>query len=188
MLTVLGITIGIAAVIGVVAFGNAGQARVRQQMDNLGNNLVLNRVQSATHAIPAPTLRPAIAIKNQVSAVSLHVDAQTQVVYGNQNWFTSYRGVAPEYFVIKRWSVDQGALFSQEDVDWAVDICAIGRALRHQLLGGEDPIGKVIRVTGFLRKVVATLLAKGVALSGQDQDGRLMPPYTTTPRTGMGTR
>jgi hypothetical protein len=68
-----------------------------------------------------------------------------------------------------------------------VDICAIERALRHQLLGGEDPIGKVIRVTGFLRKLVATPQAKGVALSGQDQDDTLMPPYTTTPRTGMGT-
>jgi putative ABC transport system permease protein len=161
LLTVLDITIGIAAVICVVAIGNADQARVQQQMDNLGNNLVLNRVHTATHAISAPTLRPALAIKNQVSTVSLHVDAQTQVVYGNQNWFTSYRGVAPEYFASKRWS--------------------------HQLLGGEDPIGKVSRVTGFLCKVVATLQAKGVALSGQDQDDTFMLPYTTTPRTGVAT-
>ncbi len=190
LLTVLGITIGIAAVICVVAIGRAGQSEVQKQLDNLGNNLVwieaggraVNGVRTGTHGTPTLTLADAMAIKNQIpviTSVSPHVDAQTQVIYNNQNWYTSFRGVAPEYFDIKRWEVDQGAFFSEEDVERAADVCVIGRTVREQLFGGDDPIGKVIRVKGMPCKVVGTLQAKGVALSGQDQDDTLMVPYTT---------
>src|SRR5690349_24892938 len=91
----------------------------------------------------------AVAIKNQIpliKSVSPNVDGSIQIIYGNQNWYTGYRGVSPEYFDIKRWYVDQGAVFSQDDVDRAADVCAIGRTVRDQLFGAEDPIGKVIRV------------------------------------------
>jgi putative ABC transport system permease protein len=157
VLTVLGITIGIAAVICVVAIGKAGQARVEQQLNNLGDNFVwveaggrsVNGVRTGNHLTKTLVMGDAIAIKNQVSlikAISPQVDDPTQVVYGNQNWHTSYRGVTPEYFEIKRWYVDQGAIFSQDDVDRAADVCTIGRTVRDQLFGVEDPIGKVIRV------------------------------------------
>jgi putative ABC transport system permease protein len=106
------------------------------------------------------------------------VDDPTQVVYGNQNWHTSYRGVTPEYFEIKRWYVDQGAIFSQDDVDRAADVCTIGRTVRDQLFGVEDPIGKVIRVNNLPCKVVATLRPKGLSLDGRDQDDNIMLPYT----------
>ena len=130
ILTVLGIMIGIAAVICVVAIGRAGQARVEAQLNNLGDNFVwieaggraVNGVRTGTHATPTLTLGDALAIKNQVpliKAVSPNVDASVQMVYGNQNWYASYRGVAPEYFDIKRWYVDQGAFFTQDDVDAA---------------------------------------------------------------------
>jgi putative ABC transport system permease protein len=197
LLTVLGITIGIAAVICVVAIGNAGQMRVQQQMDNLGNNLVwieaggraVNGVRTGTHGLPTLTLGDAIAIKNQVPLVTIvspNVDAQTQVIYGNQNWFTSYRGIAPEYFDIKRWNVDQGAFFSQDDVDRAADVCVIGRTVRNQLFGPDDPIGKIVRVKGLPCKIVATLQPKGLALSGQDQDDTIMLPYTTAQKKLKG--
>ena len=190
LLTVLGITIGIAAVICVVAIGKAGQARVEQQLDNLGDNFVwieeggraVNGVRTGAHATPTLTLGDAIAIKNQVpliKSVSPNVDASVQMVYGNQNWYASYRGVAPEYFDIKRWTVDQGAFFSADDIESAADVCVIGRTVRDQLFGPEDPIGKVIRVKGLPCKVVATLQAKGLSVSGQDQDDTIILPYTT---------
>src|SRR5258706_13244987 len=180
LLTVLGITIGIAAVICVVAIGKAGQARVEQQLNNLGDNFVwieaggraVNGVRTGTHAAPTLTVADAIAIKNQVpliKSVSPNVDASVQIVYGNQNWFATYRGVAPEYFEIKRWNIDQGAFFSQDDVERASDVCVLGRTVRDQLFAGEDPIGKVVRLKGVPCKVVATLSPKGLSISGQDQ-------------------
>jgi ABC-type antimicrobial peptide transport system permease subunit len=109
ILTVLGITIGIAAVICVVAIGKAGQARVEQQLNNLGDNFVwieaggraINGVRTGTHDTKTLVMADAIAIKNQVSlikSVSPNVDDPVQVIYGNQNWHTSYRGVSQEYF------------------------------------------------------------------------------------------
>ena len=189
LLTVLGITIGIAAVICVVAVGEAGQAQVEQQLNNLGDNFVwieaggraVNGVRTGSHATPTLTLDDAMAIKRQIpliKSVSPNVDGSIQVIYGNQNWFTGYRGVSPEYFDIKRWVVDQGAAFTPDDVDNAADVCAIGRTVREQLFGVEDPIGKVIRLNGLPCKVVATLVPKGLSMSGQDQDDTILMPYT----------
>jgi putative ABC transport system permease protein len=189
ILTVLGITIGIAAVICVVAIGKAGQARVEQQLNNLGDNFVwieaggraVNGVRTGTHDTKTLVVADAVAIKNQISlikSVSPNVDDPIQVVYGNQNWHTSYRGVSAEYFDIKRWSLDRGAFFSQDDVDRAADVCVIGRTVRDQLFGVDDPIGHVIRINNLPCKVVATLVPKGLSLSGQDQDDTVIVPYT----------
>ena len=189
LLTVLGITIGIAAVICVVAVGEAGQAQVEQQLNNLGDNFVwieaggraVNGVRTGSHGTPTLTLEDAVAIRRQIpliKAVSPNVDGSIQVIYGNQNWFTGYRGVSPEYLDIKRWVVDQGAAFTPDDVDNAADVCAIGRTVREQLFGVEDPIGKVIRLNGLPCKVVATLVPKGLSMSGQDQDDTILMPYT----------
>jgi putative ABC transport system permease protein len=102
-----------------------------------------------------------------------------QVVYGNQNWFTHFRGVSPEYFDIKSWPIDQGAIFSKDDVDATADVCVIGSTVREQLFGIENPIGKVIRAGSLPLKVVATLEPKGISLEGRDQDDTLIIPYTT---------
>src|SRR5215813_10361310 len=189
LLTVLGITIGIAAVICVVAIGKAGQARVEQQLNNLGDNFVwieaggraVNGVRTGTHDTKTLVVADAVAIKSQVSlikSVSPNVDDPIQVIYGNQNWHTSYRGVAPEYFEIKRWYVDQGAIFSQDDVERSANVCVIGRTVREPLFGVGDPVGKVIRINNLPCKVVATLQPKGLSLSGQDQDDTVIVPYT----------
>jgi len=196
-LTVLGITIGISAVICVVAIGKAGQIRVEQQLNNLGDNLVwieeggraVNGVRTGTHGMNTLVLADAVAIKNQVpliKSVSPNVDGSVQVIYGNQNWFTRYRGVSPEYFDIKRWFVAQGAVFSQDDVESSADVCVIGRTVRNQLFGAEDPIGKVIRVKNLPCKIVATLEPKGLAVSGQDEDDLVVLPYTTVQKKIKG--
>ena len=198
VLTVLGITIGIAAVICVVAIGKAGQAQVEQQLNNLGDNFVwieaggraVNGVRTGTHGTKTLIFADAVAIKNQISlikSVSPNVDGPVQIIYGNQNWFTGFRGVTPEYFDIKRWYVDQGAAFSQDDVDRAADVCAIGRTVRDQLFGVEDPVGKVMRVKDLPCKVVATLHPKGLSVSGQDQDDTILMPYTTAQKKIKGT-
>ena len=190
LLTVLGITIGIAAVICVVAIGKAGQAQVEQQMNNLGDAFVwieaggraVNGVRTGTHGTKTLVLSDAVAIKNQIpliKSVSPNVDGSIQIIYANQNWYTGYRGVAPEYFDIKRWTLDQGAFFTADDVDRAADVCVIGHTVRDQLFGAKDPIGQVIRVRGLPCKVVATMKPKGLSVSGQDQDDTVILPYTT---------
>jgi putative ABC transport system permease protein len=190
MLTVLGITIGIAAVICVVAIGKAGQARVEQQLNNLGDNFVwieaggraVNGVRTGTHGTSSLTLGDAMALKSQVPLIktmSPNVDASVQVIYGNQNWFTTYRGVSPEFFDIKRWYPSEGAAFSADDIDRAADVCVIGRTVRDQLFGTTDPVGKVMRVSGLPCQVVAALQPKGLSVTGQDQDDVIIMPYTT---------
>ena len=197
LLTVLGITIGIAAVICVVAIGKAGQVRVEQQLNNLGDNFVwieaggraVNGVRTGSHATKSLTVADAIAIKNQIpliKSVSPNVDGSTQVIYGNQNWFTHYRGVSPDYFDIKRWAIKDGAAFTQDDVEHSAAICAIGRTVREQLFGAEVPIGKVIRIGSLPVKVVATLEPKGLSMSGQDQDDTIILPYTTVQKKLKG--
>ncbi len=190
LLTVLGITIGIAAVICVVAIGKAGQVQVEQQLKNLGDNFVwieaggraVNGVRTGSHGTKSLTLADAAAIRNQIpliKSVSPNVDGNVQVVYGGQNWFTRYRGVSPEYFDVKRWPVDQGAVFSRDDVESTADVCVIGSTVRDQLFGAEDPIGKVIRVGTLPLKVIAVLRSKGISLGGRDEDDTILVPYTT---------
>jgi len=197
LLTVMGITIGIAAVICVVAIGKAGQSRVEQQMNNLGDNFVwieaggraVNGVRTGTHGSPSLSMADAVAIKNQIAlikTVSPNVDDHVQVIYGNQNWFTAYRGVSPEFFDIKRWAVDEGTIFTHDDVERAADVCDIGRTVRDQLFGPEDPIGKVIRVKDLPCKVIGVLHPKGLSMSGQDQDDNIILPYTTAQKKIKG--
>jgi putative ABC transport system permease protein len=197
MLTVMGITIGIAAVICVVAIGKAGQSRVEQQMNNLGDNFVwieaggrsVSGVRTGTHGSPSLSMADAAAIKNQIAlikTVSPNVDDHVQAIYGNQNWFTAYRGVSPEFFDIKRWYADQGAVFTNEDVERAADVCDIGVTVREQLFGAEDPIGKVIRVKDLPCKVIGILHPKGLSMSGQDQDDNIILPYTTAQKKMKG--
>src|SRR6266513_1204817 len=196
-LTVLGITIGIGAVICVVAIGKAGQIRVEQQLNNLGDNLVwieeggraVNGVRTGTHGMNTLVLADAVAIKNQIpliKSVSPNVDGSIQIIYGNQNWFTRYRGVSPEYLEIKRWQVALGAVFGPDGVESAADVCVIGRTVRNQLFDTANPIGKVIRVNNLPCKVVAALEAKGLAVSGQDEDDLIVLPYTTVQKKIKG--
>jgi putative ABC transport system permease protein len=196
VLTVLGITIGIAAVICVVAIGKAGQARVEQQLNNLGDNFVwieaggraINGVRTGTHDTKTLVMADAIAIKNQISiikSVSPNVDDPVQVIYGNQNWHTSIVASLPNTLTSSAglWT---RAHLSEDDVDRAADVCVIRRTVREQVFGTEDPVGKVMRINSIPCKVVATLQAKGLSLSGQDQDDTVILPYTTAQKKIKG--
>lgn len=197
LLTLLGITIGIAAMICVLAVGQAGQKQVEQQLNNLGDNLVwierggraVNGVRTGTQGTTTLTMGDANAIRNQMpllKSVAPDVNAGGQVVYGNRNWYTNYRGGTLEFFTIKRWVIDEGALFSQDDVDRAANVCVLGRTTQDQLFGRESPIGKVVRVLGLPCKIVATLQPKGISAYGTDQDDTIVLPITTAQKKLMG--
>ncbi len=188
-LTVLGIMIGIGAVICVVAIGQAGSEQVQEQLNNLGENFVWieagsrapNGIRTGSHGTKTLTVEDSFAIGRQIpliKSITPNVDGNAVVVYGNHNWSTHWRGVSPEYFTIKRWPVVLGAPFTQPDVDRAANVIVIGDTVRQQLFGAEDPIGKVIRVNNNPCQVVGVLEAKGQSGFGQDQDDTLVLPYT----------
>jgi putative ABC transport system permease protein len=196
-LTVFGITIGIAAVICVVAIGQAGQARVEKALNQLGDNFVwieaggraVNGVRTGPRGTKTLTCADCVALRQQIpllKSASPNADSNVQIIYGNQNWYATYRGVSPEYFDIKNWVVDQGALFNDDEVERAACVVVIGRTIRDQLFGADDPIGKVVRLRDVPCKVVATLQPKGLDLSGRDQDDTILMPYTTAMKRLMG--
>jgi putative ABC transport system permease protein len=189
-LTVLGITIGIAAVICVVAIGTAATQQFEEQLHNLGDNLVwveaggraVNGLRTGARGTKTLVLSDSAAILKEVpliKAVSPNVDGHVQVVYANENWSTSYRGVSPDYLPIRRWAIELGGSFNQDDVDRAADVCLIGHTVQVQLFGTDNPLDKIVRVSGIPCRVVGTIKAKGIDAMGRDQDDFIMLPYTT---------
>jgi putative ABC transport system permease protein len=196
-LTALGSMVGVAAVIWVVAIGRAGTMRAQSELTKLGDNLVwveagsrnINGVRTGTHGATSLMPSDAEAIRREiplVKAVAENVDGGAQVVYGNQNWNTRWRGISPEYLDVKRWEVADGALFTDENVKNADSVLLIGETVRQQLFGSARAVGAVVRVQGANFKVVGLLASKGQSSSGQDQDDVLMMPWTTAQRKLKG--
>ena len=189
-LSAVGIAIGIAAVVCVVAIGTAGSMRAQQQLQDLGDNLVwieagsrnVNGVRSGSHGMNSLTMGDVEAIRNEVpliKSVSPNVDGSLLVASGNRNWTTHYRGVSPEYLAIKRWEMADGDFFTAEDVAHATNVCVIGQTVRQQLFGTERAVGQVTRINKQLFTVIGVLAAKGQSTTGQDQDDTVIMPYTT---------
>ncbi len=189
-LTMLGITIGIAAVICTVAIGEGGSSRIREQLQSLGDNFVwaeagsrnFRGVRTGPRGTNTLTVQDAEAILQNVpliKRVSPNVDARVSVVYGNQNWQTVYRGVSPEYLAIRRCPVARGASFTHQDVTLSANVCLLGRTVVEMLFGNEDPIGKTVRIGTLPFHVVGVLAPKGETATGQDQDDQIFMPYTT---------
>src|SRR4051794_3241235 len=167
-LTALGITIGVAAVIWVVAIGKAGSARAEAELSKLGDNLVwieagsrnVNGVRTGSHGMNTLTPEDAEAIRREVpliKSVSENVDGSVQVVQGNRNWNTRWRGIAPEYLDIKRWEVAEGAFVSAEQVRHFDSVAVIGATVRDRLFGTGPAVNEVIRMNNFLFQVIGVL-------------------------------
>jgi putative ABC transport system permease protein len=197
VLTMLGIIIGVCAVICSVAVGTGASNQIQQQISNLGDNMIwieaggrsVNGVRTGTRGTKTLVLGDAKAIQQQIPLVyniSPHVNTPVQVVYGNQNWYTQVRGVAPEYLAVRRQGVARGSAFFQEDVDRAASVCLLGQTVVDNLFGTEDPIGKTIRVNKLPCEVIGVLVAKGQSPSGQDQDDVFFMPYTTVQKKIKG--
>src|SRR5579864_4052517 len=190
ILTMLGIMVGIGAVIAAVAIGQGGASAIQAQLVALGTNLVwveaggqnVNGVRTGNGATKSLTVEDALAIKNdvpEIESMSPNVDGRVQVVYGNQNWGTSFRGVSPEYLEIRRWDLAEGAPFTQQDVEHATNVCLVGNTVAQVLFPHDDPVGKTIRLSNLPFLVAGVMAAKGQSSNGQDQDNFVIIPYTS---------
>lgn len=189
-LSAIGITIGIAAVVCVVAIGTAGSQRAEQQLQNLGDNLIwieagsrnVNGVRSGSHGMTTLTMGDVEAILHGVpliKGVSPQADGNVLIAYKNRNWTTHYRGVSPEFIEIRRWEMAEGAAFTKEDVDHAANVCLLGQTVRQQLFGAEAAVGRDTRINKQIFRVLGVLSSKGQSATGQDQDDNILMPYTT---------
>lgn len=197
-LSAIGITIGIAAVVCVVAIGTAGSKQAEQQLQNLGDNLIwveagsrsVNGVRSGSHGMTSLTMGDEEAIGSEVpsiKSVSPNVDGSVGVIAGNRNWTTHYRGVTPEFLEIRRWEVAEGAPFTSEDVLHSSNVCLLGKTAREELFGPEKAVGRDIRINNKIFLVVGVLAPKGQSTTGQDQDDTVIMPYTTVQHKLRGT-
>ena len=198
LLTVLGIVVGVAAFICVVAIGKAGSSRIQDQLQALGDNFIWieagsrarNGVRAGARGTKTLVLGDAQAILDQVPLIKAsvpNVDGTIQVIYEGQNWSTRYRGVTPEFLQVRRWNIRLGNFFSEGDVQNNALVCVLGQTVVDYLFGANDPIDKVIRVKGLPCKVVGVFEAKGFSANGQDQDDFVVMPFTTVQKRITGT-
>ncbi len=196
-LSAIGITIGIAAVVCVVAIGTAGSQRAEQQLQNLGDNLIwieagsrnVNGVRSGSHGMTSLTMEDAEAILHEVpfiKSVSPNVDGSLLIASGKLNWTTHYRGVTPEFLEIRRWGLTEGEPFTSEDVDHVANLVIIGQTVRQQLFGVEAAVGREARINKQIYRVIGVLAPKGQSATGQDQDDTILMPYTTVQKRLRG--
>src|SRR5262249_10581842 len=190
-LTSLGIIIGVRAVICVVAVGEGASASIERAITNIGANMIWveaggmnkNGVRTGNGQTSSLTLTDYEAIKARiplVTNVTPQADTGVQLVYGNQNWHSSVRGIGPAYLDLKNWKVVRGGMFTDQDVERAANVCVLGQTIVDQLFGdGQEPVGEIIRVNNEPCKVIGTLQVKGQSATGQDQDDNLLMPYTT---------
>jgi putative ABC transport system permease protein len=198
ILAALAIMIGIAAVVCVIAIGQAGSRRAEDELRNLGDNFVWieaggrapNGVRTGSHGTTSLTLEDADAIARDVrliKTVTPNVDGSVQVINGDRNWRTHYRGVGPEYLDIKRWPLAEGAPYTDEDVRRVSSVCLIGTTVRDKLFGDREPaIGQSIRIGSQIVRVVGVLARKGQSATGQDQDDAILLPWTTAQKKIRG--
>jgi putative ABC transport system permease protein len=190
-LTMLGIIIGVSAVIATVGVGQGAQKQVQDQIAAMGSNMLFVSSGTVTRggvhmgygATKTLVYDDVTAIRQEAPAVKeAAAGSQTsaQVVYGNDNWFTNIQGTEPAYFDIRSWALQSGTPFTQSDVDTAADVAVIGSTVRQNLFGATDPVGQTIRISNLPFKVVGVLSPKGQsAAMGQDQDDVIVIPITT---------
>ena len=196
-LTILGIVIGVGAVITMVSIGQGAKVMVEKQLESLGTNILIIFPISTAHTAARGTTgtitltaEDAFAIEKECSAVSYVapvVRTSTQVVYGNLNWTTSVSGVGADYHIIRNWPMESGRFINQQDINIMAKVCVLGQTVVTNLFGTLDPIDKWIRVNNVPFRVVGILCAKGESPTGQDQDDVVLMPYTTVQRKIMGT-
>jgi len=196
-LTMLGIIIGVGAVIAMVAIGEGAKKRVQEQIASLGTNLLvilpgtmtLGGARTGSGGRQTLVASDARAIMREipvVSGASPVVRQVQQVIAGDQNWSTPVQGVAPEFQQIREWQVQEGRFISQADIENTAKVALIGQTVAYNLFGDNDPIGAVIRIKKIPFHVIGILGAKGQSGNGTDQDDVIMVPYTTMMKLVMG--
>jgi putative ABC transport system permease protein len=196
-LTMLGVIIGVGAVIAMVAIGQGAHASIRAKITSLGANSLLILSGSTTQSGVRigwggrATLRPADvkAIQQECPAVAYvtpTLRSTAQVVYTNQNWATTIQGTGIEYADIREWRLLSGTWFTQQDVDAASKVAVLGQTVADWLFGSMDPVGQVIQIQNMPFRVIGLLASKGQSTTGQDQDDVIIIPYTTSQKKLVG--
>ncbi|MEX0685099.1 MAG: ABC transporter permease [Balneolales bacterium] len=190
LLTALGIIIGVGAVITMVGLGQGASSEVQEQVNRLGQNVVLifpgarslGGVSIGGGSANTLTVEDARALRDEIPeviAASPEVRSQRVVVYGNQNWHTRIYGQSADYLQIRQWPLDSGDMFTEDDVERASLVAVVGQTIVDELFEGADPIGETIRVRGLPLTVIGVLATKGMSLMGSVQDDIIIVPYTT---------
>ncbi|MCD8166886.1 MAG: ABC transporter permease [Bacteroides sp.] len=190
-LTMLGIIIGVASVITMLAIGQGSKKSIQTQISEMGSNMIMiypgaerrGGVRQDPSAMQTLKLTDYAAIRDEtryVSAVSPNVSSSGQFIYGNNNYPATMNGVSPEYLTIRQLVVEDGEMFDESDIVSSAKVCVIGKTIVDNLFpNGEDPIGRVIRFNKIPFRIVGVLKAKGYNSMGQDQDAVVLAPYTT---------
>jgi len=196
-LTMLGIIIGVGAVIAMVAIGEGAKALVRQQIASLGTNLLVILPGTVTvggartgaggrQSLVDSDAKAVMSEIPVVTAASPVLRQVQQAIAGDQNWATSVQGVAPEFQQIRNWQVQEGRFISQADVDSTAKVALIGQTVAYNLFGDDDPLDNIIRIKKIPFRIIGVLGAKGQTGHGTDQDDVVMVPYTTMQKRIMG--
>jgi putative ABC transport system permease protein len=190
-LSMLGIIIGVAAVIIMMSIGQGSKESIRKELSTMGTNLLTIRPgadfrggvrqdPSAMQTLKMADYERIMQEKKFVTKVSPEVTASGQVIYGNNNTTTSLYGESPEYLEIKLWDIEQGECFTEEDIKKAAKKVVVGKTIVNELFGeGIDPIGKTIRFKSIPMTIIGVLKAKGYNSWGMDQDNVMIAPYST---------
>ncbi len=190
VLTMLGIIIGVGAVIAMVGVGQGAQQKVQDQIASMGTNLLYvssgnfskGGVRLGVGQTKTLMYDDMKAMKREIPTIAKVAPgsgASAQVVYENQNWFTRVTGTEPDYFDIRDWPMAAGSSFTQDDVTQAANVAVIGSTVQQNLFGAADPIGATIRIGNLPFQVVGVMVAKGQSGMGQDQDDTIVVPITT---------
>ena len=199
MLTMLGIIIGVAAVIAMVSIGQGAQASVQAQIEGIGTNLLFVsagaqnvggvRSGSGDSGTNTLTVEDLDAIKREVPSVGMvtpAVNARSQLVAGNTNVNTSVQGVSEQYPDIRKWTVQSGSFFTDTDVRSAARVIVVGQTVADNLFPGVDPVGQTLRVANLPFRVTGVMMRKGQDQQGRDQDDIAFAPYTTVQKKVLG--
>src|ERR1700744_1360580 len=191
-LTMLGIIIGVASVISMVAIGQGSKQSIQQQLSGMGSNMIIIRPNSNVSAgarldatsVQTLTLDDVKALQKQaphLSAVTPLASAKGQAIYGNNNWPTTIQGVNVQYLdVIRQWPLKDGVAFTDKDVQAMTKVCLLGQTVvTNRFPNGQNPVGKYVRIGNIPFVVIGTLTAKGESAFGQDQDDVILAPYST---------
>ena len=190
ILTMLGIIIGVAAVITMLAVGSGAEARIKEQIKSLGSNLMIitagartaNGVRIGTGVTPDLTEDDAAAIAREVTeveAVAPTYRGGAQVVFGNANWSTQVFGITPDYFTVRNWTLESGRMFEPAEMSGAGKVALIGQTVATELFGDADPMDQTIRIKNVHVTIVGVLGRKGQNMTGNDQDDVIMVPLST---------
>jgi len=197
VLTALGIIIGVASVVAMVAVGNGAQARITSQVAALGQNLLSvfagsrksGGVNSGLGSASALTLPDAEAIRREISdvvAISPEDSTTAQAIANGRNWSTTVAGESPDYLRIRDWKLASGSMFTEREVRSAAKVAVIGSKTASELFGPLNPVGQSVRIQNIPFVIIGLLESKGAGMGGQNQDDRILIPYTTAMKRVTG--